>query len=219
MCKHASKLILKLWSYNKYESLTTKWLQIWNISIRRRHSFLNQQPQQKIQLVAWVESGIPLSFIQSHWRFLCVHVVNSKFYFWLCLKPDSSVTKAKSLCIRILLGLPVGLQCFTASLNSEAYSCRHCVYCFCVIWIPARSPECKLFEKIEPGIPALLRYQRYFTRIPVVWYSRRKLEDWFLSDKTPLYLYRREKKVQQLAYGIMAMTSLLSAERLCQTWI
>lgn len=121
--------------------------------------------------------------------------------------------------VRILLGLPVGLQCFTASLNSEAYSCRHCVYCFCVIWIPARSPECKLCEKIEPGIPALLRYQRYFTRIPVVWYSRSKLEDWFLSDKTPLYLYRREKKVQQLGYGIMAMTSLLSAERLCQTWI
>ena len=156
-------------------------------------------------------NGNPLSFIQSHRRFFCVHVVNSKILFLTGLVCNESEG--------FVFGLPVGVQRFRASLNSEAYSCRHCVYRFCVVWIPTGSPERKLFEKIEPGIPALLRYQRYLTRIPVVWYSRSKREDWFLSDKTPLYLYRKEKKARQLAYGIMAMTSLLSAERLCQTWI
>ena len=185
------------------------------VSKRRRHSFLIQQTSIKDSIGRMSGNGNPLSFIQSHRRFLCVHVVNSKILFLAVFETGLVCNESGGF----VFGLPVGVQRFRASLNSEAYSCRHCVYRFCVVWIPAGSPERKLFEKIEPGIPALLRYQRYLTRIPVVWYSRSKREDWFLSDKTPLYLYRKEKKARQLAYGIMAMTSLLSAERLCQTWI
>ena len=99
------------------------------VSKRRRHSFLIQQTSIKDSIGRMSGNGNPLSFIQSHRRFLCVHVVNSKILFLAVFETGLVCNESGGF----VFGLPVGVQRFRASLNSEAYSCRHCVYRFCVV--------------------------------------------------------------------------------------
>lgn len=128
----------------------------------------------------------PLSFIQSDWRFLCVHVVNSKFYFWLCLKPDSKSLYMYASCLTCWLTVFQGnFKFHRFTLADIVLTVSSWFEFLCTL----RSVNCLRKSSLE--FPRYYATSDNFTRIPVVWCSRSKREDWVLSDKTPLYLERR----------------------------
>lgn len=107
--------------------------------------------------------------MSGNWESIVFHPIRLKIplcsrgklkILFLAVFETGLVTKPR-VCIHKCPPRTFGLQCFTASLNSCAYSWRRCGYGDFVIWNPLRYPQCKLFEKIKPGIPALLRYDRY----------------------------------------------------------
>lgn len=71
---------------------------MWKILQRRRHAWNEQtQTNDLIGQISWNE--IALSRNQSEQRFLCVHVVKAKIYFWHLFESEASPVTKQSVCM------------------------------------------------------------------------------------------------------------------------
>lgn len=171
----------------KVAFLQGKQLKIRNISNSRRHSWRQQTSINDL-----------IGRMSRKWNAIVLHPIKLKIplcsrgklkiLFLALFEPDSSVTKAKSLCLIVyFLAYSIFGQVWIQSLTLsdivfsvtswfEFLPALHCVNCS---------------RKSSLEFPRYYATSDNFARIPVVWYSRSKREDWVLSDKTPLYLERR----------------------------